>query len=191
MRKIIKNFYELILAQVNYLKIKLDHLVNRKEQEKYFADLERLSGLSGIDPVAHQTAKSRLFNKMVDKALATIQADSDKIERLKKQAYKDAEDKILKNEEALANAVLLEAKTREIVKKKEKFEADWMDYMVDKDIVEDKQPDADDFADFLISHKYLTKKQLEKMTVSAIITDNVSVFNFRDFELEMNRVKND
>ena len=91
----------------------------------------------------------------------------------------------MNDETAKISAILMEEKTETINSDMKKMVNAWMEYF---DISKDEEPTAKLFGSFLVKKKYVSKKQMERVRVSAVFIDD-TMKNPYTFHEELERVK--
>jgi hypothetical protein len=188
MKKLAKEFYNWCSTKFTPSNNKSKELVLRLPY-----DIDKMKKFAGIEPDSSakikNEAKQAIIDELVEDQKAKLKQNKQKYVKLQEHAQELAENQLKRELVVIEKVKLQEKEAKKALQRKKDFESKWYKYLVNNDLLE-IGPKADDFADFLIKNQFLTKKQLEKIEVSAIIVDNQDIFNYQEFEKELNRVKN-
>jgi len=153
-------------------------------------DVKHLQRLAGVILPKSKSSMERARIKAEEEELALeydkLRKNQRRVDAIRKWAAVEAEKRLKSTELALATADAMEQHNKNIKLENDTFDKDWTKYS--KKNIKKRDPKAKDFAKFLVENNYLDKELLDDVAVSAIFFDN-TIFNFRQFRSEMNRVK--
>ena len=159
---------------------------NAKRDALIIKEMQRLAGIThGKEEFIERVAYKKLLDDNIQQAIDDILKNTKEFYELQTVAYDEAQREIIKNEKAKITEALMSQRVRTIHEKSISIQKRWKKYRDENDIDE---PTADMFGEFLVKQKYLTKKQKNKVNVTAIFVDD-ALLNGYEFCSELDRVK--
>ena len=146
-------------------------------------ELKELAGINSSPP----PAQSELEEALIQKEYKRLKLNPITYKNLCRRAEIKAESRIVQEETAQLYASSMAENRRRMEEREAELVSKWLKHLTEKEC---EDPEPCDFAEFLIKNKYLTKDELERMTISAIFIGG-KMINYPDFDLEMKRVKSE